>query len=274
MAMVPDTTPSNSLSFLSFPLCTWIRSHVYTLATIALLAAMAGPFLVKRDSEWNDVYLRAAAHMRTGQDMYLFQEGYLYPPFMAFLAIPFTFLTPLAARAAWFPHQWCLSGLAFVRCLAIVWWTVQAGYDYQQQGGAPHLLAGAGLWLPLCLERLRSSTDRSRHCRHAVGWLRVVAPVSFAYRRNLVWSRRRHEMHTAPLGFIPGLARPLAGSPLVGMCRHRRQPVAQSGQHSFQRRSVGRGMVSVLHPAHEYFKPLPRHLGKPSRLESICCRHL
>jgi hypothetical protein len=79
----------------------WLRGHVYLLLAIACCAVVAVPFLKKADSQFDNVYLRAAARLQAGADIYPLQDGYLYPPLMAWLAIPFTHLPQNVARVAW-----------------------------------------------------------------------------------------------------------------------------------------------------------------------------
>jgi hypothetical protein len=80
----------------------WLRSHPYTVAAVVLFIAAAIPFCFRRDSEWETVYVRAATLLRQGEDIYVRENGYLYPPFMALVAMPFTWLAPLPLRVAWF----------------------------------------------------------------------------------------------------------------------------------------------------------------------------
>jgi hypothetical protein len=82
----------------------WIRLRAYpfTMLGSVLLLVMAIPFCRRIDSEWEQVYVRAAAHLWKGEDLYRIQDGYLYPPFMAFTALPFLGLPPLSARLLWF----------------------------------------------------------------------------------------------------------------------------------------------------------------------------
>ena len=90
----------------------WVRLHPWTfLATIVLLVH-ALPFILKQHSEWDEVYLRAATRLADGDDVYRLQDGYAYPPFMAWAAIPFTFLSSLVSRVAWLGiNVGCLLGM-------------------------------------------------------------------------------------------------------------------------------------------------------------------
>jgi hypothetical protein len=65
------------------------------------VVALAVPFWLRQDSEWEQVYVRAAHHLRQGADLYRVEDGYLYPPFTAWAALPFTALPAAAGREAW-----------------------------------------------------------------------------------------------------------------------------------------------------------------------------
>ncbi len=66
----------------------------------------AAPSAVHRrggyDSEWDAVYVAAALRLRTYGDLYTPADGYLYPPFMALAAIPFTLVPRWLGRAIWY----------------------------------------------------------------------------------------------------------------------------------------------------------------------------
>jgi hypothetical protein len=79
----------------------WLRAHPYTAAAAAAVVALAVPFCLRRDSEWEQVYVLAAHRLRQGADLYPPQDGYLYPPFTAWAALPFSWLPAPALRAAW-----------------------------------------------------------------------------------------------------------------------------------------------------------------------------
>jgi len=90
----------------------WVRLHPWTLLAIVILLFHAVPFLLKHHSEWDEVYLRAAGRLLNGGDVYRFEDGYSYPPFMAWLAIPFTVLPTTVSRMVWFGiNLICLIGI-------------------------------------------------------------------------------------------------------------------------------------------------------------------
>jgi glycosyl transferase family 87 len=119
---VPTLGPSFALSRLQASLA----CRPYSAAAIILLGILVWPFLTKIDSQWDLVYVAAAERLTTDQD--LFVEGYLYPPFMAFAAIPFTWLHPVGSRLAWY--------LVSVLCLVCLWrwaWRLAGGGRLQEE---------------------------------------------------------------------------------------------------------------------------------------------
>jgi hypothetical protein len=79
----------------------WMRRHPCTIAAVLFFVAVGIPFCFRRDSEWEQVYVRAAEHLWQGQDVYRLQDGYLYPPVMAWAALPFRLLPSPAVRVLW-----------------------------------------------------------------------------------------------------------------------------------------------------------------------------
>ena len=90
----------------------WLRAHPFTTLGGVLLLIVAIPFCRRHESEWEQVYVRAAAHLWKGEEMYRMQDAYLYPPFMALTALPFLALPPLPSRLLWFAvNAMCLIAL-------------------------------------------------------------------------------------------------------------------------------------------------------------------
>jgi hypothetical protein len=101
------TSPGVELSTFSPSKCPgfiagWLRTHPFTTLGGVLLLVMGISFCRRHDSEWEQVYLTAAAHLWSGEDVYRMGESYLYPPFMAFGALPFLTLPAPLPRALWF----------------------------------------------------------------------------------------------------------------------------------------------------------------------------
>jgi hypothetical protein len=79
----------------------WVRRHPCTVVAVLAFIVLGIPFCLRRDSEWEQVYVRAAERLWQGEDVYRREDGYLYPPFMAWAALPFRLLPPPAVRALW-----------------------------------------------------------------------------------------------------------------------------------------------------------------------------
>jgi hypothetical protein len=59
------------------------------------------PFLTRRYSEWESVYVPAAQRLLLGQPLYLDHDPYLYPPFAAIVALPWTVMPAWFGRLVW-----------------------------------------------------------------------------------------------------------------------------------------------------------------------------
>lgn len=80
----------------------WLKTHPFTALGGVLLLVVGIVFCRRHDSEWEQVYLPAAAHLWKGEDIYPPGQSYLYPPFMAMTALPFLALPPPLPRLFWF----------------------------------------------------------------------------------------------------------------------------------------------------------------------------
>lgn len=89
------------LTSSSRTLC-WLKTHPFTGLGVAVLLIVGVSFCRRQDSEWEQVYLTAAAHLWNGTELYRIQDGYLYPPFMALTALPFLFVPAPLSRPLWF----------------------------------------------------------------------------------------------------------------------------------------------------------------------------
>src|SRR4051812_3557774 len=91
-------------------------SGIVRIATVSVLVLGTGLVsFMQKPKDWETVYLPAANRLRSGQD--IFQQAYVYPPFQALLAVPFSFLSPLAGRALWA----CLNSAAAALFLIGAW---------------------------------------------------------------------------------------------------------------------------------------------------------
>lgn len=126
----------------SWPWPKWILVVAFT----ALIIGLAVKFHKNERNEWDDVYRRSAAILRDGGNLYREEPLYTYPPFMAWGIIPFTYLSRIPARIAWFiVNACCLLAMVW-----LAWKLVFAG------GSSKHwfdrgrwLIFGFGLFLGL-----------------------------------------------------------------------------------------------------------------------------
>jgi hypothetical protein len=90
----------------------WLKAHPLTALCGVLLLVMGIFFCRRHDSEWEQVYMAAAADLWKGEDMYRMGEAYLYPPFMALTALPFLAFPAPLPRLLWFAaNVVCLTAL-------------------------------------------------------------------------------------------------------------------------------------------------------------------
>src|SRR5262245_42184489 len=158
-------------------LLTWIRERPYTFWTIVFVVGMSVPFFSKpqEDAEWEMVYVSGAKRLLAGENLYNGQDGYLYPPFAAFCAVPFTYLPPTACRFAWYAVNtfavivlcmcaWrtsgggALEGPTVSRVEHLIWWLgLACGFRYVLDGLSHQqtdVVIGAGL-MAGCLALMR-----------------------------------------------------------------------------------------------------------------------
>jgi hypothetical protein len=139
-----------------FIVCDWIRWYPYILPALGLFVGLAAPFLFREFSEWDDVFLRAASYFRSGDTIYHAGEGYVYPPFLALLAVPFSVLPPLTERLAWY--------LVTVASLFMMcWWAWHLSGGGPLQGRGKASLPEHFIWLVGMACGLRYALDCFAH---------------------------------------------------------------------------------------------------------------
>src|SRR5436305_10836781 len=98
-APMPDTTERSATGrahrLLPADLGRITQFHPVVYICVPIFAAIAIQMVFRRQSEWEDVFLRAAGELLQGLDIYRSGRAFLYPPFSAFAAIPFTVIPPL-----------------------------------------------------------------------------------------------------------------------------------------------------------------------------------
>jgi hypothetical protein len=119
-----------------------MRKRPYTVGLGLLLLVFSVGFLGRDEPEWESVFLRAAAQLWRGEDIYARGSAYLYPPFMAWAHLPFLPLPALLKRVAWLGvNVLCLTAL-------LRWgWRLAGGGRLQGSASVPwqeHAAALAG----------------------------------------------------------------------------------------------------------------------------------
>lgn len=94
-----------------------ILTHPYATVTLVGLTIMGIGAVGKHSSEWDETYVRAAKLLLSGGDMYRDFIGYVYPPFSAWVTIPFTVFPPRVARAIWY----VISALCLIYIVKTSW---------------------------------------------------------------------------------------------------------------------------------------------------------
>ncbi|MCE9564111.1 MAG: DUF2029 domain-containing protein [Planctomycetes bacterium] len=82
-----------------------------------VLVLLALPVFIRGTGDWETVYLSAARNLRNGDDLLDLRNGYVYPPFGALVAVPFTFMPRSAGLVAWA----ALNSLAVMVVLVGAW---------------------------------------------------------------------------------------------------------------------------------------------------------
>jgi len=119
-----------------------IKRYVYAITLSLVLLGLAVPFVMRHNNgDWENSYLPAAQHMRAGESIY--QDGYTYPPFMAWVAVPFTHWPRTTGRVVLYA-----ANVIAILTILVVAWRLTGG---RRLDGAPpvsireHWIAGLGL---------------------------------------------------------------------------------------------------------------------------------
>src|SRR5216683_1386953 len=180
MPNFPTLSPSLPVPAWRWRMFSWAKVRPWTLLAIVILLIHAVPFLLKHHSEWDEVYLRAADRLLNGGDIYRFEDGYSYPPFMAWLAIPFTALPTIVSRIIWFSIN--------VGCLIGMWriaWRLTGGGVLEGIQGTnlkEHLVCFVGI---ACSARYALNGIAHHQTDLVIGLLLIFGCWMFSRNRNL-----------------------------------------------------------------------------------------
>jgi hypothetical protein len=121
----------------------WVASHPFSTLTTILLALMGTLAVCRQSTEWDQVFLQSAKVLLAGKNMYLDMRDYTYPPFSAWVTIPFAYLPVRVARGLWFLI--CAGSLVYLMKSA---WKL-AGGPRMEPGQAAPPVAGREIWASL-----------------------------------------------------------------------------------------------------------------------------
>jgi hypothetical protein len=169
LPFLPDTARSRA------------RFHPYTVAAVLAFVVAGVPFCFRRDSEWEQVYVRAADHLWKGEDVYRGEDGYLYPPFMAWAALPFRLLPSPAVRVLWLAVN--VAGVVvMLRCA----WSLAGGGRLQGPEPAPRAEHRAAVLGALCGIPYIQNCLAHQQTDVVIGALLIGGCLLLARRRTLV----------------------------------------------------------------------------------------
>lgn len=95
----------------------WKRVPPYALLACVLIVALSPRFIFVKQSEWQQVYVDTARQFRDGGGLYGPGQPYVYPPFMAAAALPFSLVPETVSRTAWL----LINALALVIAVRAAW---------------------------------------------------------------------------------------------------------------------------------------------------------
>ncbi|MGC9965968.1 MAG: glycosyltransferase family 87 protein [Syntrophobacteraceae bacterium] len=111
------------------PLWTSLTRYPYTAAAAVLFISQAFPPLLRRRTEWTEVFVSASKDFLAGQNFLAKDYGYVYPPFFAMVSTPFTLLPQALSQILFY--------LISVACLVYVVksaWSMSGGGRLQGAG--------------------------------------------------------------------------------------------------------------------------------------------
>lgn len=109
----------------------WRTVWVHGAVCAGVLALVAAPVFTRGTGDWEQVYLTAANRLRTGGDVLALGSSYVYPPFGALFAVPFTFVSRTPGLIAW-----AIVNLVSVTVILCGAWRLTGGRGLPGRGGA------------------------------------------------------------------------------------------------------------------------------------------
>jgi hypothetical protein len=132
---------------------TRIFSRPYLLIGAILVVVVAVP-VFQRELDWVKVYLPAAERLANGEDIFLNQSGFVYPPINALMALPFRTLPRVPSLLLW--HGLNMAALAV---LILGAWKLSGGGRLEGEprvAGREHVIfwLGLGCGISSCLDAI------------------------------------------------------------------------------------------------------------------------
>jgi hypothetical protein len=190
----------------------------YYAAGLGILLALSIWFLRREESEWENVYVRAAHQLRNGRDIYQAGISYSYPPFATLLALPFTWLPAQAQRPVWLAVN--LSALALMLRSA---WRLAGGPPLNRAAGLRPRERSAALLGGVCGIFYLHNCLAHQQTDIVLGAMVVAGCLALSRERPLLaatWFGLAAAMKCTPLLWCPYLVwrrRPVAAAWLVAV---------------------------------------------------------
>jgi hypothetical protein len=189
-----------------------VRPHAAPIGlTVLLLSTLATYLSLRQDNEWERVFVPAAARLWTGDDLYSADGRYQYPPFTAWLTLPWVGLSHAASRIAFV-------AVSLACTVAVLWcaWRLTGGRTWSRPAARWAVWAGSccGLfYLFNCLVHQQTDVVIAALLIGGCLALHVGRPIAAATGFGLATA-----MKCTPLLFAPYLVwrgRPLAAAWLM-----------------------------------------------------------
>jgi hypothetical protein len=175
----------------------WRLKPPYLGAFAITLFVLTMPLCLRHASDWDTVYFPAARHLRAGE--VIFQDGFVYPPVNALLALPALNLPRMAGVICW-----------YVVSAAALLWLIHSAWQLSRDAGSDPrfdrrtLLAGLVCGLPFAFDCLSN-----RQSDLLVAALMMTGCLALRSGRSLlsgVWFGLAAGLKCTPLLWAPYLA--------------------------------------------------------------------
>jgi hypothetical protein len=180
----------------------WLLRHPYTILATIIFIGQAVKAVAQHQTEWDSAYLAAASALAHHRDLFSVR-GYRYPPFAAFLMIPFVYVPLRVARLIYFS----VLAFCFIYYMKTAW-RISGGKKIEGPNAAPRGeqlifilgLACAGVFA------LNAMTHRQTDLIIAALLMTGLAEIARGrFLRSAVWIGLAAAFKATPLLFVPYL---------------------------------------------------------------------